>query len=397
MLYLGDAMNKIMVIIPDILSNIIEKGEVTDRYYNPGNFFSEVHLVLTNNDNPDISQVQKMVGTAKLHIYNLPDANSIFFFSFGWRPLLLKWWLNRAVKIAKHIQPDIIRCHVPHINALAAAQIKKELNIPYVVSLHINPDEDVRGRASNLIKKLVTFSQKKIERIGLLNANLVMPVYTPIVPYLEKLGVIKFEVCYNTLNPKYLREKDNYSLHKPIQIISVGRQFKEKNPENLIRAVALLNNAELTLVGDGSYHQHLVNVAKECNIENRVKFHKSITNDELCTMLKEFDIFATHTEYWEISKSVLEPLLTGLPVLLNERQGEPVKELNSEICLLVKNTINEYHGALLKLIEDDSFRENLGRRAYSYAQKKWSPEITEQKFVKIYQKIMNEKCQSNND
>ena len=127
------------------------------------------------------------------------------------------------------------------------------------------------------------------------------------------------------------------------------------------------------------------------------KFHKSINNDELCTRLKEFDIFATHTEYWEISKSVLEPLLTGLPVLLNERQGEPVKELTGEICILVQNTIDAYHGALLKLIEDDSFRENLGRRAYSYAKKKWSPEKTEQKFVKIYQKIINEKYQSLND
>ena len=390
-------MSKIMVIIPDMLSNIIEKGEVTDRYYNPGGFFSEVHLVLINNDKPDLSLVQKMAGSAKLYIYNLPSANLMFFLSLGWRPLLLKSWAKKAQKLAKKIQPDMIRCHGGHLNAFAAAQIKKELNIPYVLSMHINPDEDVRGRASGVVKKIVTHAQKTIESIGLLNADLVMPVYSPIIPYLERLGVVKFEVCYNTLNPKYLSKKENYSLHEPIQIISVGRQFKEKNPENLIRAVALLDNAELTLVGDGSYHQHLVDVAKECNIEDRVQFHKAITNDELCTMLKEFDIFATHTEYWEISKSVLEPLLTGLPVLLNERQGEPVKELTSDICILVPNTTDAYHGALLKLIEDDSFRENLGKCAYSYAKKNWSPEKTEQKFVKIYQDIINKKYQLNND
>jgi glycosyltransferase involved in cell wall biosynthesis len=384
-------MKKLMIIIPDMLTNIIIKGEVTERYYNPGNYFSEVHIVLTNNDRPDYIQIQKMVGTAKLHIYNLPDAKLMFFLTLGWRPLLLKQWVKKAQLLAQRIQPDMIRCHGGLLNAFAAAQIKNKLHIPYVVSMHINPDEDVRGRASSIIKKIVTHSQKTIESIGLLNADLVMPVYTPIVPYLERLGVSNFEVCYNTLNPKYLSMKDSYLLHESIQIISVGRQYKEKNPDNLIRAVSLIHNAELTIVGDGSYHQHLVDVARECNIEDRVHFHKSISNDELCSKLKDFDIFATHTEYWEISKSVLEPLLTGLPVLLNERQGEPVKELTSDICMLVSNTIEDYHGALLKLIKDDSFRESLGRSAYTHAKKNWSPKKTEQKFVRIYKEILSKK------
>ena len=150
-------MSKIMVIIPDVLSSIINKGEVTERYYNPGNYFSEVHIVLTNNDCPNINEVQKMAGNAKLFIYNLPDAKIMFFLSLGWRPLLLKWWLNKAIELAKQIQPDIIRCHAAQLNSFAAAKIKKELGIPYVVSLHINPDEDVRGRADSFIKKIVSY------------------------------------------------------------------------------------------------------------------------------------------------------------------------------------------------------------------------------------------------
>ena len=382
-------MSKIMVIIPDVLSSIINKGEVTERYYNPGNYFSEVHIVLTNNDCPNINEVQKMAGNAKLFIYNLPDAKIMFFLSLGWRPLLLKWWLNKAIELAKQIQPDIIRCHAAQLNSFAAAKIKKELGIPYVVSLHINPDEDVRGRADSFIKKIVSYSQKKIEIIGLLNANLVLPVYSPIVPYLKKLGVFKFEICYNTLNPNYLRKKDSYKLHKPIKVISVGRQFKEKNQENLIKAVSLISNINLTIVGDGSYHQHLINTAEECNILARVEFIKSMENDKLCLMLKDFDIFATHTEYWEISKSVLEPLLTGLPVLINKRNGEPVKELTEKICVLTSNTVDGYYESLQKLIEDNEYREQLGRAAYNHAQMIWDPKKTEQKFVDIYKLIIN--------
>jgi len=347
-----------------------------------------VHLVLTNNDTPDIKVLQRMVGNAKLCTHNLLDSKLAFVLSLGWRPWLLTLWARKAIALAANIKPDLIRCHGASLNSFAATCIKKELGIPYVVSMHINPDEDVRGRSANLIRRIVTNLHKGVERIGLLNADLVMPVYEPIVPYLIKLGITKYEVCYNVLNPAYLQKKENYSLHSPIKIISVGRQFKEKNPENLIKAISLLPDVELTMVGDGSYHQHLKNTAEKYNVQDRVIFYKSIPNDELCLDLVNYDIFATHTEYWEISKSILEPLLSGLPVVLNKRIGKPVPELNSEICVLVENTVDGYYAALNKLINNAEYRENLGRSAYKHAQEIWSPEITEGKFVSIYKGLI---------
>ena len=38
----------LLVIIPDRLTNLINKGEVTERYYNPGNLFDEIHLMMTS-------------------------------------------------------------------------------------------------------------------------------------------------------------------------------------------------------------------------------------------------------------------------------------------------------------------------------------------------------------
>ena len=110
-------------------------------------------------------------------------------------------------------------------------------------------------------------------------------------------------------------------------------------------------------------------------------------NDELCRKLPEFDIFATHTEYWELSKSVLEPLLTGLPVIVNRRIGAPVPELIDDICLLVSNTVPAYRGAFERLIADHDYRERLGRAAYVHAQANWSPAATEAKFIGIYRKL----------
>lgn len=380
-------MKKLMVIVPDRISDFVNKGEVIERYYNPGNVFEEVHVVLTNDDHPDPVAMRRMVGSARLFLHNLPDARRAFVPTLGWRPWLLGSWVRKAIDLARQVQPALIRCHGALLNTYAAACIKRELGIPYVVSMHINPDEDVRGRAQSWVKRFVTHAQRDIERIGLLNADLVMPVYRPIVPYLARMGVTRYEVCYNILNQTNLRHKDDYRLHHPVRVISVGRQFEDKNPDNLIRAVAQIPGVELTLVGDGPYHQHLRDVATEVDINDRVFFHAALTNDELCQSLADYDVFATHTEYWEISKSVLEPLLAGLPVLLNRRLGEPVPELTDDICMLVANTVDAYRQALETLIADDVRREQLGRAAYAHAQANWAPESTEAKFVGIYRRL----------
>lgn len=381
-------MSTLFVIVNDSISGILQKGEYSDRYYNPGNLFSEVHILMTNNDRPDIQLLQKTVGTARLFVHNLPADRKLFVRSFGWRPALLKDWVAPAIKLARELRPSLIRCHYNHLNAFAALSIKQELATPYVVSLHINPDEDGRKRIDNWRSYLILKALKRIEEITLKNADLVLPVYLPIVPYLERLGIEHYEVCYNVINPAHLKRKNDYSLHDPVRIISIGRQFKEKNPENLIKAVASIPNAELTMVGDGPYHEHLKKVASDSGIAKRVIFYPAIKNDHLCSILPDYDIFATHSEYWELSKSVLEPLLTGLPVIINRRKGQPVPELRDNICVLVENSVEGYFKALKCLIEDNSLRERLGNLAYDYAQANWAPEKTEASFVEIYKRFM---------
>lgn len=390
-------MRPLLVMVPDHLSELVQKGEITARYYNPGELFDEVHLLMTNADRPDAAALQKTVGRAALHLHNLPADKKTFARSLGFRPFLLESWAAPAVDLARRIGPAMIRCHGNYLNAFAASVIKRKLGVPYVVSLHINRDEDMRGRASSLKDRLYTNATRDIERISLRHADLVLPVYQPIVPYLQNMGVSHYEVAYNVLNPEHLRKKDDYALHDPVRVISVGRQFREKNPENLIRAVARIPGAHLTLVGDGEYHGRLVRAAQECGAPERISFETAIPNDVLCRSLPEYDIFATHTEFWEISKSVLEPLLTGLPVVLNRRAGRPVPELQGDHVMLVDNTEEAWRAAIEKLIADHAFREKLGRTAYAHAQERWAPHKTEARFADIYRKVMKQAEMENTD
>ncbi len=374
----------LLVIIPDYITEIIKKGEYPDRYYNPGELFDEVHILMTNDDRPDPAALQRTVGSARLFLHNLPFGRLGFFWSLGLRPWLLKWWAKPAVELARQIQPALIRCHANYLNAFVAMQIKRELGIPYLVSLHINFDEDVRKQSQGLKSKLYYAAMKPIAAQTLLHADKVLPVYQPIIPYLKKIGVERYEVAYNVVNPAFLRKKEDYRLHHPVRLISVGRHFQFKNPENIIRALRRLPEAELTLVGDGPYQSCLQNLAVECGVAERTIFRPSIPNDELCASLADYDIFVVHTEHWEISKAALEAFLVGMPVVINRRLGEPVPELKDDFLTFVENTEESYYAALKKMMEDDALRERLGRAAYAHAQKHWAPAVTEANYARIY-------------
>lgn len=376
--------NTLFVLITDKLSELINKGEITDRYYNPGNLFSHVHIIMTNDDNPDYDLLKKTVGSAKLYIHNIYSGKRLFFLSLFWRKLLLKIWSKKFIKIANKYRPSLIRCHGASLNAFAAAEIKKKLNIPYIVSLHINYDEDQRKRATTFKEKIIYKLHENIERYGLKNSDLIMPVYKPIIPYLERINCTNYKVFYNVINPNNIIKKTSYKIDKKIRLISVGRQFKEKNPSNILKSLVYLKNAELTLIGNGPYHEKLVNLSRELGIEKKIHFIKSMENDKLCKKLHKFDIFIVHTEYWEISKSILEALLTGLPIILNRRIGLQVPELSKDIVYYVDNTEEGYKEGISFISSNFNFRKDIGNTARIFSERIWSPDITEEAFRKVY-------------
>ncbi len=403
---------RLLVLIPDRLSALVQKGEITPRYYNPGNLFDEVHILMCNDDKVDPRDVQHTVGTARLTLHNLPEesrywiqstpffkpwllkpwAKPLFTLANWYQFRLLDQWAKPAVELARQIQPALIRCHGNDYNAYVASCIKRRMGIPYVVSFHSNSDAETRRR---IVDAPTTWQDEmfaaffdRIEITGAQHADLLLPVYQSIIPYLTRIGCAHYQVAYNVLNSNYLGKKESYALCRPVRLVSVGRQFRSKNPENIIRAVQDLPGTQLTLIGDGAYHDRLRNLAHTLQLEDRVLFQPSLSNDELCRQLPSYDIFVAHNNFWGISKAMLEALLTGMPAIANQRVGGVVPEMQGDFLMLVENTKEGYGQAIRKLIEDDAFREQLGRKAYAHAQEHWAPAKTEAKYVEIYKRVM---------
>ena len=379
-------MTRKLVVIPaDRISEWIDKGEVLPRYHNPGNVFDEIHIILAHDESPDPAALQSMAGTAKIFVHAYPAPSGFFTRSAGWNPFLTASWEKGIVPLIRSIDPDIVRCYGAHLNLMLARRIKQELGVPYVVSLHINPDENIHATAKGMKNRAISAFLKRLEIRGLRDANLILPVYESIVPYLRKRKLMQYEVYYNVVHNDPAQIKNDYTLSSPVRVISVGNQMKAKDPSQLIRAVGTRDDIELTLVGKGVYHEKLKSLAQATGKPERFRFIERMDNVALCAALPSYDIMALHTEHFELSKVMIEAMLAGLPLLLNVREtGAPVPELTDDICLRVPNMVQAYNAGLDRLIKNDAFREGLGRAAAHHAHARWSMDKTETAFKNMY-------------
>jgi glycosyltransferase involved in cell wall biosynthesis len=368
----GETDRALMVIVPDTLSSIEQKGEVVPGYYNPGGVFGEVHVVMTNDDRPDVDALQALAGDARLFAHNLPTDPRLFRRSLGWRPRLLRGWAAGAVELARTIRPNLIRAYGVHLNAFAASEVKRALGVPYLVSIHTNPHWDARRhptkRDDNRRVRLQQWATWSIERVALSHADCVVPVYHYIEEYARRMGARRVEVTYNVVNGASLRPKENYALGNPPRAVLPGNQFLLKDPRPVVEAMRDVPELELTLVGDGPYHDELRSLAGGNGVAERTRFLRAVPNDELCRTLADYDVLISVNDAGGVSKVELEAALTGMPVITNQHPRETEPELLGRHCLAVAGDAPSYAEALRALLGDAALRERLGRGLREAAQ-----------------------------
>jgi len=379
--------SKLVVILSEPISTWIEKGEIVDRYFNPGNVFTNILIILTNNDQPDPNEVKRLVGNAEFQVFNLKAGLRVFLFSLGWLPNLLHFWLMPAIDLIEKFKPNVIRCYSAHLNVEIARQAKRILKIPFIVSLHINPNFDLNSQGT-IKQKIGRKFIKRIEKRGLLEADLVLPVYSTIIPFLNELGVVRYVVAYNMSNSRSLRVKENYSYTNDFKLISIGRLIPEKSPTNIILAMKYLKLTNLKLIGDGPMYSHVQNLIEINNLSKRIELIKSLPNDKLCEQLYDADAFIVESKFHELSKVVIEACLSGLPIILNKELQERVSELRDLEAFFCDSNPSAFAQAVEVLKESEELRRKLGVSALKFGQSLFASEKTENRFSKVYENYL---------
>lgn len=373
-----------MVIVPDQLSALIAKGEITERYYNPGELFREVHLVATNDDKPDLGVLQRSVGRAKLVFHNLPTGPRYFLRSLGWQPALVAPFIARGLALANKVQPSLVRTHNNFLEGLLASRIKLQQRVPFVTSLHGVWDVDARETTYEIVRAIF---RAKLERTSLQAADAVIAVYAPIIRYAKALGAMRVELIYNVVAGANITRKREYTLSRPPRLLTVNRQLPQKNPENIIRAVAELD-CHYTIVGDGQLHERLRALTANLGCSDRVEFIKAMPNAQLCAKLHEYDVMVSHCDYWGTSKTIIEAALAGLPIVINRHPKIPIEEYEGGWIVECENSPEGYGGAIRNILSSEFVRRNLGELAYQAAHERFDPVTMERRTVSLYRELL---------
>ena len=120
------------------------------------------------------------------------------------------------------------------------------------------------------------------------------------------------------------------------------RLIPEKNPVNIIKAVKNFKDVKLQIFGDGVLYNDLIKLIEELRLSEQVSINRSIKNSILSKTLKNYDLFACHSDYQEISKSVLEALSCGLPVVINKNPYKPIKEIKNDMVFFYKSKTRRF-------------------------------------------------------
>lgn len=155
-------------------------------------------------------------------------------------------------------------------------------------------------------------------------------------------------------------------------LVWVSQLVDIKRADRLIDALPAVAEAVtdvvVLVVGDGPARPALERRAAALGVAGRIRFAGFVARDALPTYLRAADAFVALYDYSNLSNTLLESLVAGLPVvtLANGRTGDVVKDgLNG--LLLPPDDADRIAPALIRILSDAALRAELAAGAARYA------------------------------
>jgi glycosyltransferase involved in cell wall biosynthesis len=373
---------KLCVFPNDALESYLKKGEIKSRYFNPKNLFDEIHVISLFDSDTSPEKVKDIAGDANLKIHVVGKTNI----------LNVKSKEKEITNLIKKINPDVIRSFNPLLQGWLATKVGKKLKIPVIISLMGDYDRDLRYHAKKNKKwinylKLV-YSKNTLEKFSIKNADEIIIIYEFIRKYAENLGAKNINLIYNKIDLSKFSPNTTPKIieNKPI-IICVGRLMKEKNQECLIHAIKNLD-VILLIIGDGVQYSELVNLVEKLDLKQKVRFEKSVPNDEINAYYTSADIFALPIKYGGFAIPALEAAASGIPVILPKQEFDSKPEVIEEFAILVENIPNAFEAAIKKILSNNLLKNKMIENGFKTV-KSISGELMEEKEEKLYLKVIS--------
>ena len=167
-------------------------------------------------------------------------------------------------------------------------------------------------------------------------------------------------------------------------VLFVGRLNAQKNLAALVKAVAK-SGYTLDIVGAGELEGELKSLT--ATLKAKVNFLGTLPNDRLPALYNRYPVYILPSHYEGNPKTLLEAMACGCAVVGADAPGIAsviAHEKTGLLCALDENAIA---AALIRLMEDEGLRTNLGQAARAQIANSQSLEITVEKELALIKRL----------
>lgn len=373
----------VLIVLNERISDWEEKGEIIENYFNPKNYFDKITILnLVKNEKVKKKTLQKLCGKAKFRIYfckNRILTSKIFQFFFP--VYIIKKFIINEFIFLKSEKINIIQSIGDGFSAFVSAILSDELKVKFFLSIHTVINSFIFYNLLSFKEKIIFIFHYRFKKKSYYKASMIIAVYESIYDCISFENKKKVKIIYNQIPVKRSNIKTNYSSKKIFELITVGRLIKGKSPENIIRAIINIDDIRLTIVGNGPLKRKLLFLCKYYKLESKVIFKEKLKNKDLIRLLKNFDAFICNTQYLEFPKTIIEALLVGLPLIVND-DSKTIKEYNDLNIFWTENTPELYKKTIEKVMVNIKMREIFSKNNVNISWKKFSESSRNNTLVK---------------
>ena len=344
-------MAKLLHISGNTYPPLDKKEHHTKRIWKElANGFEEYHILARSEDN---KYRYSKEGNIHLHLVpRITRKSKVFFFSSFWM-----FYLIKKYKIT-HL---LAQC--PIVGGFTTALASRFYKIPLMVEIHGEEyfrflrQDTLYGKINSSI---IRFTFNTAQKIRSLNSMMTQK--------LRQYGIKKQIVeIPNRVNLKiFTPSKEDYILHTPLQLISVGRFVKEKDYLNLIKNLEAISiEYHLTLIGGGMLKKDYLDYLEEEKIKNKVTLIDWIEQKDMVDVIRESDIYIQSSISEGMPRTIVEAMALKMPII-STKVGSIEGVLN-HMCnsiLIGSNSKEQIAQAIDTLVNNINLRESLSQQAY---------------------------------
>ncbi|PZU38859.1 MAG: glucosyl transferase [Microbacterium sp.] len=315
----------------------------------------DVHVVAPNRVYRRASPAVEQIEGEPVIMHRLP--------SVRWPPhdwLRFVWpWRSKhyARRVLDEVRPDVVHIQSHIVIGRGLAREAHKRGIPIVATNHVMPENilDFTTLPPVLDRLFVKLAWDDAARTFALTRAVTTPTRKA-ADFLEAAididGVVPISCGIDAA--KYTADLSPRDRHR---VLFVGRLTREKQIDQLLRAVAALDPAldvDVEIVGGGDQRKHLEQLAEQLGIADRVVFHGRVDDDELRRIYTRASVFAMPSVAELQSIATMEAMASGLPVVAADAMALPhlVREGDNGY-LFDPASIDELTAALTRVLTAD--------------------------------------------